>query len=155
MHTGMHTHVRTHMCTHTHTHTHTYTHTWPICPTVHVVFQPECTNVCFWYIPPSLRGQAESAEWWDALSKVIVVQRSSTRPTPHLVRVEMFLLLGLPSSQNFLPSLPTPPPLLPPPKSFHGSVEVFLPPPLPPLYQCRNVCVPLLTVSVEMFVFPS
>lgn len=28
------------------------------------------TSVCFWYIPRSLRGQEETPEWWDALSKV-------------------------------------------------------------------------------------
>jgi len=32
--------------------------------------EPECTNVCFWYIPPSLRGQEETKEWWEKLSKV-------------------------------------------------------------------------------------
>ncbi|KAL5009445.1 hypothetical protein ScPMuIL_011750 [Solemya velum] len=30
----------------------------------------QCTNICFWYIPPSLRGQSESPEWWQKLSKV-------------------------------------------------------------------------------------
>ncbi|XP_076455984.1 cysteine sulfinic acid decarboxylase-like [Babylonia areolata] len=32
--------------------------------------EPECTNVCFWFIPPSLRGQQETEEWWEKLSKV-------------------------------------------------------------------------------------
>ena len=35
-----------------------------------LIDEPECTNVCFWYIPPSLRGQTEDAEWWQKLSKV-------------------------------------------------------------------------------------
>lgn len=32
--------------------------------------EPQCTNVCFWYIPPSLRGLPETPEWWVKLSKV-------------------------------------------------------------------------------------
>lgn len=32
--------------------------------------EPECTNVCFWYVPPSMRGQPETPEWWARLSKV-------------------------------------------------------------------------------------
>jgi len=31
---------------------------------------PECTNVCFWYIPPSLRGMEETPEWWNKVAKV-------------------------------------------------------------------------------------
>lgn len=27
----------------------------------------ECSNVCFWYIPPSMRGQEETKEWWETL----------------------------------------------------------------------------------------
>ena len=34
------------------------------------VLQFECTNVCFWYIPPSLRGQPETEEWKQKLHKV-------------------------------------------------------------------------------------
>ncbi|KDR13120.1 hypothetical protein L798_13050, partial [Zootermopsis nevadensis] len=30
----------------------------------------ECTNVCFWFIPPSLRGQEENEEWWDKIHNV-------------------------------------------------------------------------------------
>jgi len=30
----------------------------------------ESTNTCFWYIPPRLRGQAETKEWWDQVGKV-------------------------------------------------------------------------------------
>lgn len=35
-----------------------------------VIPEFECTNVCFWYIPPSLRGQVENEEWWQKLSRV-------------------------------------------------------------------------------------
>jgi len=35
-----------------------------------VLKEPECTNVCFWYIPPSLRGQEETPEWWAKVAKV-------------------------------------------------------------------------------------
>ena len=31
---------------------------------------PECTNVCFWYIPKCLRGLEENEEWWKRLGKV-------------------------------------------------------------------------------------
>ncbi|XP_046397903.1 cysteine sulfinic acid decarboxylase-like [Ischnura elegans] len=30
----------------------------------------ECTNICFWFIPPRLRGLEETQEWWDDLEKV-------------------------------------------------------------------------------------
>uniref|UniRef100_A0A8C4Q4U5 Glutamate decarboxylase 1 n=1 Tax=Eptatretus burgeri TaxID=7764 RepID=A0A8C4Q4U5_EPTBU len=32
--------------------------------------EPEHTNVCFWYIPPSLRGMPPSEEWWQKLARV-------------------------------------------------------------------------------------
>ncbi|XP_045164720.1 cysteine sulfinic acid decarboxylase-like [Mercenaria mercenaria] len=35
-----------------------------------LIQEPECTNVCFWYIPPSMRDQEETKEWWDKLAKV-------------------------------------------------------------------------------------
>ncbi|XP_040166564.1 cysteine sulfinic acid decarboxylase [Anopheles arabiensis] len=36
-----------------------------------VIEQPECTNVCFWYVPPGLRGvPRDSAEYRDRLHKV-------------------------------------------------------------------------------------
>lgn len=35
-------------------------------------FQPECTNVCFWYIPASMRDQTRDADWWERLGKVHV-----------------------------------------------------------------------------------
>ncbi|XP_014488839.1 PREDICTED: cysteine sulfinic acid decarboxylase [Dinoponera quadriceps] len=30
----------------------------------------ECTSVCFWYIPPSMRKQQETGDWWGKLYKV-------------------------------------------------------------------------------------
>ncbi|KAA0185610.1 cysteine sulfinic acid decarboxylase [Hyalella azteca] len=30
----------------------------------------QCTNVCFWYIPPALRGQTRTPQWWQMLHKV-------------------------------------------------------------------------------------
>ena len=30
----------------------------------------QCTNVGFWYIPPSLRGQEETEDWWRRLEEV-------------------------------------------------------------------------------------
>ncbi|XP_023931572.1 cysteine sulfinic acid decarboxylase [Lingula anatina] len=35
-----------------------------------VLGEPQCTNVCFWYIPPSLRSLKRTAEWWQKLGKV-------------------------------------------------------------------------------------
>ena len=36
-------------------------------------FQFEFLNISFWYIPKSLRGQEETPEWWDKLSKVMTL----------------------------------------------------------------------------------
>ncbi|KAG8229306.1 hypothetical protein J437_LFUL009065 [Ladona fulva] len=35
-----------------------------------VVEEPECTNVCFWYIPPSLRGKEDTDGYTEKLHKV-------------------------------------------------------------------------------------
>ncbi|NXH92200.1 CSAD decarboxylase, partial [Edolisoma coerulescens] len=35
-----------------------------------LVMEPEFLNLCFWFIPPSLRGQESSPEFWDKLGKV-------------------------------------------------------------------------------------
>lgn len=35
-----------------------------------VIEQPECTNICFWYIPPSLRKEARGEEFNARLHKV-------------------------------------------------------------------------------------
>ncbi|XP_055957209.1 cysteine sulfinic acid decarboxylase [Patella vulgata] len=42
-----------------------------------VIPEFQCTNICFWYIPPSLRGQEETPEWWAKIAKVspIIKQR--------------------------------------------------------------------------------
>ncbi|KAK2145964.1 hypothetical protein LSH36_644g01104 [Paralvinella palmiformis] len=32
--------------------------------------KPQCTNVCFWYIPICLRDQEETPDWWAKLGKV-------------------------------------------------------------------------------------
>nr|CAD7195665.1 unnamed protein product [Timema douglasi] len=37
-----------------------------------VLPEPECTNVCFWYIPPSLRHQQQHSEFNEKLNKVRV-----------------------------------------------------------------------------------
>uniref|UniRef100_A0A3Q1FH04 Cysteine sulfinic acid decarboxylase n=1 Tax=Acanthochromis polyacanthus TaxID=80966 RepID=A0A3Q1FH04_9TELE len=34
------------------------------------VFDPEFVNVCFWFIPPSLRGKEGNADYQDRLAKV-------------------------------------------------------------------------------------
>ncbi|KAL4229121.1 hypothetical protein ACF0H5_012160 [Mactra antiquata] len=38
-----------------------------------VIPEFECTNICFWYIPKSLRGQEETPEWWEKVAKVAPV----------------------------------------------------------------------------------
>lgn len=30
----------------------------------------ESCNICFWYIPPSMRGQKETKDWWESLYKI-------------------------------------------------------------------------------------
>ncbi|KAK3106415.1 hypothetical protein FSP39_019518 [Pinctada imbricata] len=35
-----------------------------------VIPEFQCTNISFWYIPPRLRGQPETTEWWEQISKV-------------------------------------------------------------------------------------
>lgn len=35
-----------------------------------LILEPMCTNVCFYFIPPSLRGQEETPEWWQKVGKV-------------------------------------------------------------------------------------
>ncbi|XP_049779567.1 cysteine sulfinic acid decarboxylase [Schistocerca cancellata] len=35
-----------------------------------VLNEPECTNICFWYIPPSLHGKENEADFKDKLHKV-------------------------------------------------------------------------------------
>jgi len=40
-----------------------------------LVFEPECTNVCFWFIPASLRGKEETEEWWQQIAEVAPVMK--------------------------------------------------------------------------------
>ncbi|XP_017889886.1 glutamate decarboxylase 1 [Ceratina calcarata] len=35
-----------------------------------VLPQFEGCNICFWYVPPSMRGQSETQEWWEKLYKM-------------------------------------------------------------------------------------
>ncbi|KAM5181246.1 cysteine sulfinic acid decarboxylase [Mantella aurantiaca] len=35
-----------------------------------LLMEPEFVNVCFWYVPPSLRNQEDSPDFWDKLGKV-------------------------------------------------------------------------------------
>ena len=37
-----------------------------------LIDEPECTNICFWYIPTFLRGQKEDSKWW---AKVALVSK--------------------------------------------------------------------------------
>jgi hypothetical protein len=36
-----------------------------------LIFQFQCTNISFWYIPPRLRGKEETPEWWAEVHKVL------------------------------------------------------------------------------------
>lgn len=38
-----------------------------------VLTEFQCTNVCFWFIPPSLRGKKETPEFWKKMEKVAPV----------------------------------------------------------------------------------
>ncbi|XP_037072231.1 cysteine sulfinic acid decarboxylase-like [Pollicipes pollicipes] len=68
-----------------------------------VLASPQCANVCFWYVPPSLRGQEETAAWWERLSQVAprvkeaMVRRGSLmvgyQPLPHKQLVNFFRLV--------------------------------------------------------------
>ncbi|GLH12200.1 Glutamate decarboxylase [Gryllus bimaculatus] len=35
-----------------------------------VIPEFQCTNTCFWYIPPRLRNQEETPEWWEKINSV-------------------------------------------------------------------------------------
>nr|XP_045619575.1 cysteine sulfinic acid decarboxylase-like [Procambarus clarkii] len=35
-----------------------------------VLDKVQCTNTCFWFIPPSLQGQQQTPQWWGQLAKV-------------------------------------------------------------------------------------
>uniref|UniRef100_A0A8C0VSM9 Cysteine sulfinic acid decarboxylase n=1 Tax=Cyanistes caeruleus TaxID=156563 RepID=A0A8C0VSM9_CYACU len=63
-----------------------------------LVTEPEFINLCFWFIPPSLRGQESSPEFWDKLGKVApaikekMIRRGSMMVgyQPHGSRVNFF-----------------------------------------------------------------
>ncbi|NXE02653.1 CSAD decarboxylase, partial [Chaetorhynchus papuensis] len=63
-----------------------------------LVMEPEFLNLCFWFIPPSLRGQESSPEFWDKLGKVApaikekMIRRGSMMVgyQPHGSRVNFF-----------------------------------------------------------------
>ncbi|NWI46310.1 CSAD decarboxylase, partial [Picathartes gymnocephalus] len=63
-----------------------------------LVMEPEFLNLCFWFIPPSLRGQESSPEFWDKLGRVApaikekMIQRGSMMVgyQPHGSRVNFF-----------------------------------------------------------------
>ncbi|NWV29898.1 CSAD decarboxylase, partial [Origma solitaria] len=63
-----------------------------------LVIEPEFLNLCFWFIPPSLRGQESSPEFWDKLGKVApaikarMIRRGSMMVgyQPHRSRVNFF-----------------------------------------------------------------
>nr|CAH0113551.1 unnamed protein product [Daphnia galeata] len=75
-----------------------------------VLSKPNCTNVCFWYIPRRLRNCQESSEWWGEISKVAptikkrMVEKGSLmigyQPLPHKNLVNFFRLV--------IPCLPPP-----------------------------------------------
>lgn len=50
-----------------------------------LVTEPSCTNVCFWYLPPSVRGEAaaakDSKEWRELVHRapVVVKQRAQEK----------------------------------------------------------------------------
>ncbi|XP_071989102.1 cysteine sulfinic acid decarboxylase isoform X2 [Engystomops pustulosus] len=39
----------------------------------HLIMEPEFVNLCFWYVPPSLRNQETSPDFWTRLGKVAPV----------------------------------------------------------------------------------
>ena len=36
----------------------------------------QSVNICFWYIPSSMRGEEENEEWWQKLSKVYLYDKT-------------------------------------------------------------------------------
>jgi hypothetical protein len=53
-----------------------------------LVMEPEYTNVCFWYIPPSLRDMADGPEFW---RNVHAVSQRRTSPSLYRTRSSPFL----------------------------------------------------------------
>ncbi|KAG7200793.1 hypothetical protein KM043_003166 [Ampulex compressa] len=52
-----------------------------------VIPRYECCNVCFWYIPPSMRGQEETRDWWERLYRI-------TAKIKELMTMEGTLMIG-------------------------------------------------------------
>ncbi|XP_075449544.1 cysteine sulfinic acid decarboxylase [Ascaphus truei] len=63
-----------------------------------LVMEPEFVNLCFWYVPPSLRGKQKSPDFWDRLGKVapVIKERMMKKGSmmvgyqPHGNRVNFF-----------------------------------------------------------------
>ncbi|XP_025978335.2 cysteine sulfinic acid decarboxylase isoform X1 [Dromaius novaehollandiae] len=63
-----------------------------------LVLEPEFINLCFWFVPPSLRGKEGSADYWSRLDKVAPVIKERMMRTgsmmvgyqPHGARVNFF-----------------------------------------------------------------
>lgn len=47
--------------------------------------QCQYTNICFWYIPISLRGLEETSEWWEKIYKVAPIVKESMIKTGTLM----------------------------------------------------------------------
>ncbi|XP_076009942.1 acidic amino acid decarboxylase GADL1-like [Genypterus blacodes] len=66
-----------------------------------LLIEPEYTNVCFWYIPPSLRNMSESPEFWQKLNTVapLVKERMMKKGSmmvgyqPHGDKVNFFRMI--------------------------------------------------------------
>ncbi|PIK49956.1 putative cysteine sulfinic acid decarboxylase, partial [Apostichopus japonicus] len=41
-----------------------------------LLLEPECTNVCFWFVPPCLRGHENDTDYYQRLSKVAPIIKS-------------------------------------------------------------------------------
>lgn len=35
-----------------------------------VLQDTQCTNICFWYIPPAMRGLERNDDWWNKMDMV-------------------------------------------------------------------------------------
>uniref|UniRef100_A0A7M4E9Q4 Glutamate decarboxylase like 1 n=1 Tax=Crocodylus porosus TaxID=8502 RepID=A0A7M4E9Q4_CROPO len=63
-----------------------------------LLLEPEYANICFWYIPPSLRDMEEGAEFWEKLHHVapVIKERMMKKGSmmlgyqPHLGKVNFF-----------------------------------------------------------------
>lgn len=46
--------------------------------------EPECTNVCFWYVPTRLRGQTRTPQWDEELGQVSYLEMILSGSSCHL-----------------------------------------------------------------------